>query len=201
MTWGDEQGFEADWWGDCANTLGEQFKHPTYARLMGMPFSNDGGKYVIDRTGKAILDIGGGPCSMLLCTRAAHRTVVDPCPYPQWTQDRYVAAGIEAYRCAAEDFEPDGVYDEVWCYNVLQHVKDPQAVIDVMRRSARLIRMVEWVNIAPHEGHPHELKSELLAQWGGFTVWGESVVKWDHWIGGEYGDTTCFYGHTATGLA
>lgn len=197
VSWDREQHFEAGWWGDCANTLGEQFKHPTYARLMGMQFINDGGKYFLDQTGRSVVDFGGGPCSMLLATRAEHRTVVDPCPYPDWTVDRYLAAGIDLHRCPAEEFGPDRIYDEAWCYNVLQHTQDPKTVIDVMLRSAKMIRMFEWVNLPPHEGHPHELKSELLAEWGGFTEWGECVVRWDHWIGpDDYPDTECFHGYT-----
>lgn len=200
MAWADEQHFEAGWWGDCANTLGEQFKHPTYARLMGMQFENDGGRYAIDRRGKTILDIGGGPTSMLLCTQADHRTVVDPCPYPDWTRARYEAAGIELVVSTGEDFDSAGqVYDEAWCYNVLQHVRDPREVIATMRRSARVIRLFEWVNLPPHEGHPHELKSAELAEWGGFDNgwWAETPeVNWEHWIGGDYGRQAAFGGYT-----
>lgn len=201
MAWDNEQHFEADWWGDCANTLGEQFKHPTYARLMGTPFTQNGGRYIIDKRGKSILDIGGGPTSMLLCTWADRRDVVDPCPYPLWTMDRYRAAGISLHRCPAEEFTFAGpIFDEVWCYNVLQHTQDPQQVINVMRSSAKILRMFEWVDIPPHEGHPHELKSEKLAEWGEFRVWGETMIGWDHWLGGEYRDLPAFHGYTETGL-
>jgi hypothetical protein len=195
MAWDNEQRFEADWWGDCANTLGEQFKYPTYARLMGIPFVEEGGRYIIDKAGKSILDVGGGPCSMLLCTRAEKRTVVDPCPYPEWTRQRYAAAGIEVVRSPAENFS-GGDYDEAWCYNVLQHTKDPQRVIDMMLASARVIRMFEWVNIPPHPGHPHELKSKKLAEWAGIRTWAETWIGWDHWVGGEYNDYLAFHGHT-----
>jgi hypothetical protein len=94
----------------------------------------------------------------------------------------------------------DQIYDEAWCYNVLQHTRDPQQVIEVMKRSARVIRMFEWVGIPVHPGHPHELKSELLAKWGGFTVWGETMIGWDHWVGGDYCDLPAFHGYVETGL-
>lgn len=199
MAWDSEQRFEADWWGDCANTLGEQFKHPTYARLMGMQFINDGGRYLLERPGMSILDIGGGPASMLLNTRgASRRTVVDPCPYPHWTVERYRAAGIELIRCPAEEFTTENYYDEAWCYNVLQHVQDPQKVIEVMLAHARIIRMFEWVDLPPHPGHPHELKSAELVKWGGFANgwWAQTPVVWDHYIGGEYTSTSAFHGYT-----
>lgn len=203
MAWAEEQHFEAEWWGNCANTLGEQFKHPTYARLMGMEFVNDGGRYVIDRYGKSILDIGGGPTSMLLATWADRRTVVDPCPYPEWTRARYEAAGIEVVGSMGEDFVADQTYDEAWCYNVLQHTRDPREVIANMRRSARVIRMFEWVDEPPHEGHPHELKSAELAMWGRFDDgwWAQTPeVVWDHFVGGDYGKQPAFHGYTETGL-
>lgn len=204
MTWHDEQHFEADWWGDCTNTLGEQFKHPTYARLMGMPFQNDGGRYQLKQPGRKILDIGGGPVSMTLCVEgAARRTVVDPCPYPDWTEARYAAAGIELVRSAGEDFVADEVYDEAWCYNVLQHVRDPREVIDVMRRSAKVIRVFEWVDLPPHPGHPHELKVDALAEWMGFPDaegwYGSSLVGWDHYVGGHYNYFKAFHGYAETG--
>lgn len=198
MTWDNEQQFEADWWGDCANTLGEQFKHPTYARLMGMQFINDGGRYLIAKPGLSILDIGGGPVSMLLNTRGAtRRTVVDPCPYPVWTKTRYEDAGVELVRGPAEEFASDHLYDEAWCYNVLQHVQDPQQVINIMRRQARVVRLFEWVDIPIHPGHPHELKSTKLAEWGGFDKgwWAQSLVVWDHWVGGPYNDHAAFHGY------
>jgi SAM-dependent methyltransferase len=164
--WKSEQHFEQEWWDDCRNTFGEQAKHVTYARKMGLVPLNDGGRWpLIDVYGQSILDIGGGPVSMLLECRGLERAVVvDPCKYPAWTRARYKSVGIELEQMPAEDYEPDQVFDEVWCYNVLQHTADPEAIVQMMRRAAKLIRIFEWVDFPPTPGHPHELKAMGLRE-------------------------------------
>jgi len=63
----NHQDFEADWWGSCANTYGEESKQIVYARLMNLsPQNLDGHWPVYDIDGGSVLDIGGGPSSMLL---------------------------------------------------------------------------------------------------------------------------------------
>lgn len=160
----NHQDFEADWWGSCANTYGEESKQIVYARLMNLsPQNLDGHWPVYDIDGGSVLDIGGGPSSMLLKTiNAGHRTVVDPCPYPDWVAARYEAEGIEYIRSAGESFISPARYDECWIYNVLQHVEDPTEVIAVARRNADRIRIFEWIDIPAHPGHPHELHKTML---------------------------------------
>jgi hypothetical protein len=80
--------FEKAYWGDCCNTFDEETKHFVYAKLMGIPRHGHG--FSVDQ--KSILDLGGGPVSMLLKTKGFTKAkVVDPITYPQWTQLRYVA--------------------------------------------------------------------------------------------------------------
>jgi hypothetical protein len=162
--WEAEQVFEQSWWDDCRNTFGEQAKHITYARKMGMVPFNDGGRWpLINTHEQKILDIGGGPVSMLLeCQGLSRAVVVDPCVYPEWTVGRYRSVGVELIRMPAEDYEPDELFDEVWCYNVLQHTADPEAIVAMMRRSAKLIRIFEWIDFPTSPGHPHELNATSL---------------------------------------
>jgi len=163
----DHQELEASWWGDCGNTYGEEFKQLVYAEKMGLHAQNVDGKWpVYDLAGKSVLDIGGGPVSMLLKTvNGGHRTVVDPCPYPVWIADRYEAAGIEYVRQIGETYESDTHFDECWIYNVLQHVEDPEDIIATAKKHADVLRVFEWIDIPPHPGHPHELRYETLNEW------------------------------------
>ena len=73
--------FERDWWGNCVNTFAEEVKQLTYANRMGLVnVGVDGGYWpVYDLQGKSIVDIGGGPVSMLL-KAVGHQgsAVVDP---------------------------------------------------------------------------------------------------------------------------
>lgn len=202
--WQQEQAFEQHWWDDCRNTFAEQAKHVTYARRMGLVPFNDGGRWpLLEGHGQAILDVGGGPVSMLLEVRNLGRgVVVDPCAYPAWTMDRYIVSGIEVRRMAAEDYQPDQVFDEAWCYNVLQHTHDPGAIVAMMRRAARTIRMFEWVEFPPSPGHPHELHADTLREWlGGGDGWTDtSNITWDLNVDAPVHGGRAFHGYVATGL-
>jgi 2-polyprenyl-3-methyl-5-hydroxy-6-metoxy-1,4-benzoquinol methylase len=163
----NHQSFERSWWGDCSKTYGEETKQLTYANRMGMVSTEQDGRWPIyDLRGKSILDLGGGPSSMLLKTVNGNRlTVVDPCKYPEWVFMRYDDCGIEYGRCYAEDFDTTARYDEAWIYNVLQHVRDPERIIKNAFRLAKVIRIFEWIDIPPHLGHPHELSEIDLDIW------------------------------------
>ena len=58
----EHEEFEKEYWGNCANTFDEDQKHYVYAKFMELPRMH----YSFDAKGKRILDIGGGPSSMLL---------------------------------------------------------------------------------------------------------------------------------------
>jgi hypothetical protein len=168
--------FEQSFWGDCCNTFDEQQKHYVYARLMGISLAKAYSLAVGAAGGRRILDIGGGPCSMLLLADGdvSGSVVVDPTPYPAWTRQRYRSRGIDVKLMAGEDVSPDALrsphspqFHEVWIYNCLQHCEDPEKIILNALRCARVLRLFEWVDIPPHEGHPHQLSADLLNLWTG----------------------------------
>jgi hypothetical protein len=170
------QRFEVEWWGDCCATWNEERKQITYADRMGILTTTRGGNQwpVYDARGASVLDIGGGPVSMLLKTFnvGAGKIVVDPGEYPEWVYARYKAARVTYIQQPAEQFELWDIgtqrplrFDECWLYNVLQHVIDPERVIAVARRHSRLVRVFEWVLMPAHEGHPHELSPADLDRW------------------------------------
>ncbi len=189
MSYEEEQKWESDWWGKCLTTFGEETKQITYAHRMGLVIAPhpDWHWPVYDLEGKSVLDIGGGPVSILLKTmNPGRRTVVDPCSYPEWVHARYKEAGINYVSQTGEDFSFVGnKFDECWIYNCLQHVRDPELIIKNARSHADLIRIFEWIDIPPCAGHPHELKAELLDHWLG----GRGTVE----IPGENGCTALAY--------
>lgn len=155
--------FEKAFWGNCCNTFYEEQKQYVYANLMGIDIEG----YGFNAHGKTVLDIGGGPVSMLLKTRNLSRgKVVDPLVYPNWTISRYASNGIAVSVERGEDIKESG-WDEVWIYNCLQHVDDPALIIENALKAGKLIRLFEWINIPAHEGHPHELKKAELDKWLG----------------------------------
>ena len=156
--------FESQYWGDCCNTFDEDQKHYVYARYMGLKQVG----YSFDVGGARIIDIGGGPTSMLLKTinLAARSLVVDPLLYPMWTYDRYSAKGIDSLVVRGEDIFEQG-YDECWIYNCLQHTDDPERIIKNALNAAKTLRIFEWIDVPAHDGHPIELTKQKLDAWIG----------------------------------
>lgn len=192
--WHDAQHDEKGWWDTCANTYWEETKQLVYARLMGIMFQPDErGPYLINLGNKAVLDIGGGPVSLLLkATKDSKRTVADPCDYPSWVGERYKAQGIEYEQLKGEDVNTlgTGVYDEVWLYNCLQHVDDPARIIANAKsvlKPGGVFRIFEWINTPTNTAHPHSLTKEQLDEWigqsGGTAHLSESGCYGDAYFG------------------
>ncbi|HEV8167704.1 MAG TPA: methyltransferase domain-containing protein, partial [Pyrinomonadaceae bacterium] len=106
-----------------------------------------------------------GPVSMLLRATHGGGVGVDPQSMSEETKAKYAAANV-ALQCAkAEDFEPGRRFDEGWIYNCLQHVDDPNKVMAMMLRAVDSVRIFEWIDTPPSEGHPHTLTSEHFDRW------------------------------------
>lgn len=168
MSWKQDQEFEKNWWSNCANTFGEEQKQQVYLRKMGLVSEWDYGHFpVYDMKGISVIDVGGGPVSPLLKCKNVEGVVVDPCDYPKWVNERYIASGIKFIQCPAEDFETNRVYDEAWIMNCLQHTMDPEKIVKNMRSFSKVIRVFEWINEPISEGHPQLLTEEKLNNWFG----------------------------------
>lgn len=165
--------YEAGFWHDCANTFNEERKQHVYAQRMGLtpdpkwPFGY--------KVSGSVLDIGGGPVSLLLKTTGFTKALVqDPTNYPEWVYHRYQDHGIECSDLAGEQMlsrleGPDwiipDVFDEVWLYNCLQHTEDPCRILRLVPeylRKGGVFRFFEWTNIPPHEGHPHMISDAMF---------------------------------------
>jgi Methyltransferase domain len=170
MSWAEDQEWERQWWGGCTNTLSEEWKQLAYFKRLGLqPLEGAKTHYTFDVGWKMVLDIGGGPSSFLLRCVNVKGFVIDPCRYPAWVAARYAEADIAYVHSKAEDFI-SGFFDEVWMYNVLQHVEDPEKVVRNARASGKLLRLFDWID-APiqNPGHPHQLTEAQLNRWLGAT--------------------------------
>jgi hypothetical protein len=181
---------EQAFWGDCSNTFGEEWKQVLYADLMGLKRFGDGrSPFNFWGHGLSWIDFGGGPASLLLKMKGAEAlTVVDPLPLPLWAVERYEASGLDYLRQRADHpiplFER---YDIGLCYNVLQHVEDPDTFVANLRSLSKVQVVFEWINLPPHDGHPNMLTEASLDAWfgPGFTgtlegqheCWGEFWCK------------------------
>ena len=156
--------FEIGYWGDCTNTFDEEQKHYVYADCMNLNVQH---YRIIMESPLKILDVGGGPVSMLLKTSQLSSGVVfDPIDWPDWVKIRYACKNIEHVCDYAENLNLTG-FDEVWMYNCLQHTHDPEKIIKNCIRAGKVFRIFEWIDIPPHDGHPQMLTKELLDKWTG----------------------------------
>jgi len=169
MSWAEDQKWEAAYWGDCRNTLIEELKQLSYFKRLGLKETGmSHWRFTFDMEGKSVADVGGGPASFLLKCINVHGWVIDPNCYPEWVYKRYDAAGIRYMHQRGEAWVQQGsLFDEVWMYNVLQHVDDPELVMRNARRNGKLLRFFDWLDTPPHEGHPNTLTKELLDGWLG----------------------------------
>ncbi len=170
--WDKAQTWEAGWWDTCQNTFGEEEKQWLYAEKMLLGdrmFHNLKSPYNINMHGDSVIDIGGGPVSLLLkCFDLGMATVVDPLEVPYWVELRYEEAGIEFIREPGEDIDRQNrQYDEAWIYNCLQHTQDPQQVINNACGIAKIVRIFEWLETGVNEGHPHSFNGPMLDKWLG----------------------------------
>ena len=107
------------------------------------------------------------PTSLLLkCVNRGKSKVIDPLTYPDWAYARYNHADIEWSLVKGEDINETG-FDEVWIYNVLQHVIDPAEIIANAKRAGKIIRLFEWLEIGVAPGHPHNLLEDQMNEWLG----------------------------------
>jgi hypothetical protein len=173
---GNDIQFERDFWDRCTNTFDEEQKHFVYGEHMGLPRH----RYQFDAQGKSVLDIGGGPVSILLkCFNLKHGKVIDPIQFPEWVVLRYAMAGVKFQVGFGEDISETG-WDEVWVYNCLQHVKDPGLLLANARRAGKIVRIFEWLKPV-YEGHPIALTKEALDRW----LHGDGQIK-------EFAEQGCF---------
>ncbi len=163
-TWDTAQHSELGFWDTCTQTFVEEEKQFFYATRMKLPFI-DYPRSSIDFQGKSVIDIGSGPTSLLLRSHNYSKAhAVDPLmdKFPQWVRDRYTSVGITPVASGGEDMDTNQIFDEAIEYNVMQHVRDYELILYKMRRIAKVVRVVEWLNVPSDELHPHILTEEIL---------------------------------------
>ena len=161
-TWERATEFESSWWGLEPNERWneEVRKQGTYARLMHLPDDLD------LKVPTRVIDIGCGPTSMLLRSdrHGARAFGVDPLPVSKETRQRYRAASVDFFNIKGEEIGLVDAVDEVWIYNCLQHTDDPRKILENAKRAGRRIRIFEWLNTEPNEGHPQKLTEALFSE-------------------------------------
>lgn len=104
--------------------------------------------------GKTILEIGPAKISALLfCTNYNLSYIVEPLIFDD-VQELYVNLPITFIRNTFEKCDSPNV-DEIWLLNVLQHVLDPDLLIEKAKQHSKIIKFFEPINTPIEEHHPH----------------------------------------------
>ena len=116
---------------------------------------------IFDLGGKTIVDIAGGPSSLLLrCKNFKKAYIVDPGDFPDYITNRYKEKGIEVIKVPAEEFSYPENVDEVWMYNALAHVYDPFKILLEAKAHCKTMRVIEGINCGTDIQHPQNLTAE-----------------------------------------
>jgi hypothetical protein len=118
-----------------------------------------------DLKGLNIVEIGPADFPALgYCQNIGHGSfIIEPMP-----SDHLKRFNIPIQSVMAEDAEYSA--DEVWLFNVLQHVVDPYKIAERAKRQANVIRFFEPINYGVNECHPWNLTLEMFKEWFGECV-------------------------------
>lgn len=138
----------------------------------------------LDQHGKTIAEIGCGPFpAAMFCRGLTSAFVFEPLsPKPN-----HLPGNIHWNQIAFEDFKPYFNVDEVWLFNVLQHVRDPEKVVERAKRSAPVVRYFEPVDYPTCVYHPHSFTQYDFERWFG------DVHRYTDRLPGFF-DADCCYG-------
>lgn len=137
-----------------------------------------------DQRGLSIVEVGcGGYPALAYCGEPNEKMlIVEPLHF-----DSLQSLGIPWARAAFEDLHVLRC-DEVWLFNCLQHVRDPELVIAKAKNIAGAVRFFEPVDYPTCVYHPHTFTEADFERW-----FGDSVKRYTDRLPGFF-DSDCVYG-------
>lgn len=119
--------------------------------------------------GKKILEIGPARISSLLfCENYGDSYIVEPSIFLD-TDDLYRNLPITFIRDSYEECDSP-IVDEIWLLNVLQHVLDPDLIVEKAKKFSNIIRFFEPINTPVEEHHPHSFTLDDYISYFGDSV-------------------------------
>lgn len=111
---------------------------------------------------KIIMEIGCGDFPALsYATNYEFSYIVEPMPSPI-LQKIATTIPVRILQQPAEDIPVWPQVDEVWLFNVLQHVKDPDLIVKKSKEVAGAIRFFEPINAGKDAMHLHEFSLDAM---------------------------------------
>lgn len=119
----------------------------------------------LDMNGKNIVEIGPAdfPALGYLTNRGEGCMIIEPMP-----SEHLKRFSVPINTGMAEDVDYEA--DEVWLFNILQHVVDPYKIVERARSQAGVIRFFEPINYGIDECHPWNLTMNMFKEWFGDCV-------------------------------
>jgi len=119
--------------------------------------------------GKSIIEIGPADHPALgFCKNYSKSYVIEPMPSSHLARilsDK----NIELIKKPAENYKFPKV-NEVWLFNVLQHVIDPDVIIEKSKEAADIIRFFEPINMGRDKCHLHSFNAKYFKDYFGDCV-------------------------------
>ena len=144
--WHEAQTFERGWYSHDSHPAAKRH-NALVAELVGLTREN------FDLSRSSVLDVGAGGFSLLQRVNTRRGVAVDPLFFGELERN-YADAKIERVFACAEDltnFFYFSEFDEVWLFDVVQHVMDPARAVHTASCLARRVRIFEWLHTGLHK--------------------------------------------------
>ena len=146
--------------------------YDNYLKYLGTDYNHEG---------KTIVEIGCADFPALQHVKAKCRVVIEPMPSYNLGLICNLN-GIHLLDYAVENMFALPDSDEIWLFNVLQHVIDPDKFIEKCKASTKLIRFFEPLNYPADVCHPHVLTEADFTRWfGHFAIYRDKVQGFHQW--------------------
>lgn len=159
------------------------YDHDNSAAAYGYIFNYLG--VLMDQQWKQVIEIGCGPFPATSYCLNVHALVYEPL----WFQSLRAMVDQGFIQWIRKSFEDAQIIkaDEVWIFNCLQHVRDPELVVTKAKMSADTIRFFEPVDYPTCVYHPHTFTQADFERWFG------DVQRYTDRLPGFF-DADCCYG-------
>jgi hypothetical protein len=122
-----------------------------------------------DLNNKSIIEIGPARIAALLyCNNFSNSYIVEPTTYEN-SEILYQDKQINFIRETYEDCDSPKV-DEIWLFNVLQHIIDPDKFIEKAKKNCNIIKFFEPINTPIEVHHPHSFTENDYKNYFGDSV-------------------------------
>lgn len=128
--------------------------------------------FAFDVKNKKILEIGPGVFAALIyCQNTTQSAIVEPMDLPENVRQFYESRGIKIFKNAVEDLEFEQ-YDEVWVFNVMQHIWNPDVFVAKLKAISKRILFFEPIGTPLDDLHVHSYTLQDFQKY-----FGENVAK------------------------